>query len=249
MSECQQMELPRKLTATYHCLWLMRFFICLLFFSVMNVYAGEPLDFNQQIERLKKAKKVSVIISGVPSDATESTIDQTRDSLRRLVGCYFYVTNQGETSQLIANFKLLNIRRVSHAKSFLPYVNIAIRFDFANGEQAHLLMGSVYPNESMVDGEMYMQGQSAPYTFVINKMIHRDIRRWLVNNGQMVDPTSCGHPRYCGTLAAYCHYYVKTDFFRSKSDQTCKISDFDRSMPDYCERGWEPSYNVKDWNN
>lgn len=248
MSECKQVKLSRVLSVTYHCLFIRCFFVGLLFAPVMSAYAGEKINFDQQIERLKKAKKVSVIVSGTPSDAIGNTKDQTRDSLRKLERCYFYVTHQSETRHLISNFKQLQIRKIPHAKSFLPYVNIAIRFDFANGEQTKLLIGSLYPNESKVDGEMYIQGQSAPYTFVINKMIHRDIRRWLVNHGQMVDPTSCGHPRYCGSLAAYCHYYVKADFFRSRPNQTCKVTDFDRPIPDYCERGWEPSYNVKEIN-
>jgi len=248
MSDCQQLKLLPGLPVTCHGFFIMHLVICLLFVSVMNAYAGEQLNFDQQIERLKKAKKVSVIVSGTPSDAIGNTKDQTRDSLRKLETCYFYVTNQSETRHLIANFKQLDIRKVPHAESFLPYVNIAINFDFANGEQTKLLIGSLYPNESTVDGEMYIHSQSASYTFVINKMIHRDIRRWLVNNGQMVDPTSCGHPRYCGSVAAYCRYYVKADYFRSKPNQTCKVSDFDRPIPDYCERGWEPSYNVKEIN-
>jgi len=244
MSDCKQLKLLHELSANCHCLFRRSLVICLIFFSAMNTYAGEQLNFYQQIERLKKAKKVSVILSKTPDQTIGNTKDQTRDSLHQLVGCYFYVTHQSEIKHLIANFEQLNIKKTSQAISFLPYANVAIRFDFANGKQTQLLIGSLYPNESTVDGEMYIDGQPAPQSFVINRMIHRDIRRWLVNNGQMVEPTSCGHPSYCKQLASICRSEVKVDFYRSKPNQTCSVSDFHRPIPDYCESGWEPSYNV-----
>jgi len=246
MSECQQVKLLRGLSATYRCWWLMGFFIHLLFVSVMNVYAGEQLNFNQQIERLKKAKKVSIILSQASHGAGNDKY-QARYWLDRLDGCYYYVTEPSEIAYLIANLKQLNIKSVSQEKSFLPSVGIAIRFDFTNNKQMQVLMGDIYPNESVIDGEVYMNAQSTPQTFMINRMIHRDIRRWIAKHGQISKAKSCGSN--CKHLLYYCRLEVEKDFFRSNPNQTCGIPEFYRTMPDYCERGWEPSHNVKYWNN
>lgn len=209
----------------------------------MSAYAEEKnANFNQQIEQLKKAKKVSVILSQASHGAGNDRY-QARYWLSRLDGCHYSVTDPSKIRYLIANFKQLNIQSISQEKSFLPSVGISIRFDFANSKQIQMLMGDSYPNESEVDGEVYVNAQTVSQTFVISRMIHRDLRRWLAKYGQISEAKSCGLD--CKHLSYYCRLEVEKDFFRSNPNQTCKISDFYRLMPDYCESGWQPSYIVK----
>lgn len=227
---------------------LMGAVLCGLLFSVVNLHAEDRLlDFNRQIKQLKKAKKVSIILSKTPQTVIGNTKEQSKDELLPLDGCYYFVTDSSKIGYLISNFKQLNIQSTSQEKSFLPHANISIRFDFVNNQQVQMLMGDIYPNETTVDGELYVSAQSAPQTFVINRMVHRDIRRWLITHAHVEEPTSCGHPSNCKELAEYCRSEIKVDFFRSNQKQTCKIEEFYRSsMPDYCESGWQPSYNVKE---
>lgn len=239
MNKNKQKNVMRARSVSF-CFWIISSFLLATF-----AYAEDPHSFNQQMEQLRAAKRVAVILSQRPDSIIGNTKDRARDALVRLDACHYFVTDQSEINQLIANFKQLNIKKIAQDKSFLPYESIAIRFDFANSTQTQMLIGFPYPKESTVDGEMYINSQSTPQTFVISRMIHRDIRRWLVKHGQLGEPTSCGHPRYCEQLARYCRSEIKVDFFRSNPHQTCKTAEFYRPMPDYCESGWQPSYNVK----
>lgn len=158
-------------------------------------------------------------------------------------GVIFFVTDPSEIAYLISSFKQLDIKSVTQERSFLPSVGISIRFDFANNKQMQVLMGDIYPNESVVDGEIYMNAQSTPQTFLINQRVHRDIRRWMAKYGQKSESKLCGSD--CSHLSYYCRLEVEKDFFRSNPNQTCGIPELYRTMPDYCESGWQPSYNVK----
>lgn len=242
MIESKQKKLPGVWSPRYHCLLIMSFFM-VLFLNSMSSYAEDKnVSFNQQIAELKKAEKVSVILSQA-SHGAGSDKYQARYWLTRLDGCHHYVTDPSKIRYLIANSKQLNIQSISQEKSFLPSVGISIQFDFANNKKIQMLMGNVYPNESVVDGEVYVNAQLTPQTFVINQMVHRDIRRWLAKHGRISEAKSCA--RDCGHLSYYCRLEVEKDFFRSNLHQTCKTEDFHRPTRDYCESGWQPSYLVK----
>lgn len=228
-------------------------------FAFIPYAVGDQSSFSEQIEQLKAAKKISVILSQGP-DRMLGGVDKDKiiNSLQQLDGCHYSVTEPSEVKKLIANFKQLHIKSIPQEKSFLPYSSIAMRFDFPNGKQKNILLGYFYTNELTVDGELYSDNQLPPQTFLIDRMVHRDIRRQLVKHAQINLPT-CKNLSSCKFEADFCRQKLAKDFFRSDPSQVCifgraikngkdviyTTTDFDRPLPDYCDTGWEPSYNIR----
>lgn len=222
----------------------------LLILSLVSAYADEkPLSFNQQIERLKTAKKVTVVLSR--PDVYSGKLNQLEsleryegDNLRvrRMYGCNFASENLQKIKKLVAT--LLEQGITTSDYHHLPYATITIYFNDANEHEVRLSLGRQYLNESTVDGELQLPTQDAPLKVSVGKNIYRDVYNWASNDAQLEQGLVIDGYWWVSDSDANrlngCQIITKKNYYRNNLQQTCTSSEFERMLPDECPAGWEP---------
>lgn len=215
-----------------------------------SLYArDQPLNFNQQIERLKTAKKVTVVLSrpdvySGKLDRLESLERYEGDNLRlrRMYGCNFASENRQKIKKLVDSLREQGITTSEY--HHLPYATITIYFNDANDHEVRLSFGRQYLNKSTVDGEMELPTQDAPLKLSIGKDVYRDVYNWASNEAQLeqglvIDGYWWVSESDMDRLNG-CKIITNKNYYRNNLQQICSSSEFERILADECPTGWQP---------
>lgn len=154
---------------------------------VMPVQAEEQtsakkLDFKQQIEMLKKAKKATVVLYA-PLRKTESErYDGDNAKFIKTFGCNFVNLAQDKIANLVGLLKHNHLKYIPQKNPYLPYLGVSIYFTYENGQEGQILLGRQYLGETTIDGELKLAPSFHAMTVLIDNSIYRDIYNWITHS-------------------------------------------------------------------
>lgn len=249
------------LWSTIDSLLVMIFFICLLFLDPMSAYAEEKnINFKQQINLLKTAKKATVYISNRPYSGSIN-IESVKHN-----HCRFVAKEVKNVEDLIEILKRAELKMISNSKSHLPVIGMVIELVLNDGSTMGFAFGREYLNENIVDGELILPSKLNNISLLANSHVHRDLYNWI--RGAEVPVTAnpekwqlienCEFTKSKGWFRDEKSYQacvsvrqglvqdevnqclaIKNKFFyRENIGQGCAQSEFYRPTPNVCLTGW-----------
>lgn len=249
------------LWSTIDSLLVMSFFICLLFLGPMSAYAEEKnINFKQQINLLKTAKKATVYISNRPYSGSINIESVKHNHCR-------FVAKEGKSIDgLIEILRRSEVKMTSHSKSHLPVIGMVVELVSGDDSTIEFAFGREYLNEKTVSGEFILPSKLNESLLASNN-IHRDMYDWIrdaeifvaSNPAKWQSVENCELTRSKGLFKEeqgyqscvsrrqglvqdeinQCLGIKNKNFYRQNANQACAQNEFYMPSPNVCLTGWK----------
>jgi hypothetical protein len=162
----------------------------LLILPISLYAADKPLSFNQQIEQLKVAKKVTLNFTSsldcqgycAPIDGFE--LNRAIEELESVRALSYVTTNQAAITKLIETLNKSVVKTPSPETPQLMYVNFLITFEMKDHIKTQLLVGKYYEADPTIEAEL-RNDKSEVKTLALDKMVHKTLRDWVLQYAQI----------------------------------------------------------------
>lgn len=134
--------------------------------------------YNQQLEQLKKAKRITVFLN---TPYTGYTSRPYAKATEQLFTCQYISSKPSDIEGFVNIFKQASIEGVTEIESHLPIIGASAHFSMFDGKDIEVLLGREYVNENLLDGVIIGLPNNSPITIAANNSNHqlmRDIFNW-----------------------------------------------------------------------